>query len=198
MSLDRLDLPWFEPSIEHADRFVTPDFALAQFFYTAETARRLVASLDHFSKPCCLCTPRLAWEWHERGRTVRLLDYDVRFSSLPGFRRFDLLRPEPLDEDFDVIVVDPVYYPAATLARAVRALVRPTSTTALYISFPVQRESELLSAFGGFGLRALRTRLAWCNLKAEHRTKFRLYGRTPLPRGSRRRSKPAAQREVSL
>jgi hypothetical protein len=179
--IDRLAVPWFEPRITHEDRFVEPDFALAQFFYTAATARRLAASLDAYARPCCLCTPRLAWEWFVRGRTVRLLDYDQRFSSLPGFRRFDLLRPEPLGEDFDVIVVDPVYYPAHTVARAVRVLMPSPPTAALYMSFPVQRESELLSAFADYGLRPLKTRLTWCNVKREDQGKFRLYGRAPLP-----------------
>lgn len=182
MMIDRLAVPWFEPRITHDDRFVEPDFALGQFFYTAETARHLAARLDGYVKPCCLCTPRLAWEWLVRGRTVRLLDCDQRFSSLPGFRQFDLLRPASLGEDFDVIIVDPVYYPAHTVARAVRALMPSPPTAALYMSFPIQRESELLSAFAEYGLRPLKTRLTWCNVKSEDQGRFRLYGRTPLPR----------------
>jgi Probable N6-adenine methyltransferase len=179
--IDRLEVPWFEPRIANEDRFVEPDFGLAQFFYTAETARYLVTALDGYARPCCLCTPRLAWEWNVRGRTVRLLDRDQRFASLPGFRPFDLLRPEPVGERFDVVIVDPVYYPATTLARAMRVLMDPQSETALYISFPVSRESELLSAFGAFGLRPLDAQLTWCNVSAEFQSTFRLYGRTPLP-----------------
>src|SRR5690242_2685130 len=102
-------LKWFTPSVAADDVFVQPDFNLGQFFYTGETARRLADALDSYERPCCLCTPRLATEWHQRGRLVRLLDYDLRFNSLPGFRHFDLLKPEPLDEDFDVVVFDPIF-----------------------------------------------------------------------------------------
>src|SRR5690242_16297101 len=108
-------LDWFTPEIAPEDFFVEPDFNLGQFFYTAETVARLADALDVYQRPCCLCTPRLALAWSNRGRIVRLLDYDERFRTIPGFRSFDLLKPEPVHEDFDVLIFDPIFIEAPIL-----------------------------------------------------------------------------------
>jgi hypothetical protein len=174
---------WFTAEIPQEDRFVAPDFKLGQFFYSAETARRLVDSLDRFARPCCLCTPRLAFEWHRRGRTVRLLDCDRRFASLPGFTPFDLLRPKPAGESFDVVIFDPVFADARILRRALETALgldegRPRP--ALFMTFPDDREAELLSAFPGWNLARLDLPLLYNNVRRDCGAPFRLYGTEPL------------------
>jgi len=172
-------MQWFDPSVAKEDFFVRPNFALGQFFFSAQTARALVQRFDRYRNPCCMCTPRLAHEWASRGRTVRLLDCDVRFATLPGFRRFDLLRPERIDEDFDLVIVDPIFVPAEQLRRAVELVMPPVvrgSTADLFITFPVERESELLAAFTGYGLMKTDVNLKHNNVKASADGAFGLYG----------------------
>jgi hypothetical protein len=173
---------WFEPKVEGDDFFVTPNFGLGQFFYSTQTARELVSALDHFRSPCCLCTPRLAAEWHARGRAVTLLEYDLRFANLPGFRQFDVLRPQPVREVHDLVIFDPIFVPAATLRRALDAVIAPerVGLTAVYMTFPVDRESELLAAFADHGLAPLNFELSYNNVKKSCDGLFRLYGNRPL------------------
>jgi len=171
---------WFTSRISEEDFFFTPNFDLGQFFYTAATARRLADALDHYRNPCCLCTLRLASEWHRRGRAVRLLDCDPRFSYIPGFRHFDLLKPEPLNERVDMVVFDPILMPASTLLQAVRIVTSGNEGVDLFATFPVYREGELLSAFGDFNLRPLDFPMGYCNVAAEFHGLFKLYGCRPL------------------
>lgn len=171
---------WFEPSVASHDFFVEPNFDLSQFFFTADSARRLINALDNYSNPCCLCTPRLAHEWQLRGRAVRLLDHDLRFQSIGRFSRFDLLDPQPLEETFDVIVADPVFYTADVILSAVHTLMANSPQAALFIAFPVERQDELLTTFFEFSLRPLSFPLTWCNLKSEYQTTIILYGNQEL------------------
>jgi hypothetical protein len=171
---------WFDPHTSREDRFVEPDFDLGQIFFTAETARKLAEALDGYANPCCLCTPRLAHEWQRRGRSVRLLDWDPRFESVGRFHRFDVLHPQPVGEEFDVVMADTRFFSAPLLARAVRTLISPRSEAGLYMTFPVKREAELLSAFADFELQPLAFPIRWCNVRPAFQGQFRLYGRHPL------------------
>jgi hypothetical protein len=161
-------MKWFDPVVSKEDEFVRPDFRLGQFFYSARTAEALVRLFDGYRHPCCLCTPRLAWEWHRRGRTVRLLDCDRRFATLPGFRAFDLLCPEPIGEEFDVVIVDPIFIPGRQLRRAVDLVVGPEriGRTDLFVTFPTEREAELVSSFAPYGLSRVSVGLQHNNILA--------------------------------
>lgn len=173
-------LDWFTPEISAEDFFIEPDFNLGQFFYTAETAARLADALDSYQRPCCLCTPRLALEWFKRGRVVRLLDYDERFQTIPGFRSYDLLKPEPVHEDFDVVIFDPIFVEASILARGVRVLLRASAKADLFMTFPVDRERELLTAFSAYQLQRIDFPVSCCNIKPDQGSRFSLYGTRPL------------------
>lgn len=173
-------LDWFSPTINPNDQFIQPNFTYGQFFYTAKTAARLVTALDHYRQPCCLCTPRLAKEWLQRGRTVDVLDCDSRFAVLPGYKVFDLLKPERIDKQYDCVIFDPVFLPAATLCKAVDAVITDSARTDLFITFPVQRSAELINAFRHYGLRQLSFELAYCNVKEAFQHEFRLFGTKDL------------------
>jgi len=173
---------WFEPVVKAQDFFIRPDFNLGQFFYSAQTAGALADALDAYLHPCCLCTPRLAAEWQTRGRSVRLLDYDARFAKLAGYRRFDLLRPEPVGESFDVVIFDPIFVPAQQLRRALDLVVgsERIGATDVFMTFPVDREAELSEAFQPYGLQRTAFPLHYNNVKANAGPLFVLYGTRPL------------------
>ena len=65
-----------------------------QYFFDEPTLARLADVVASFPNPCCLCAPLLGKALVERDVAVRILDLDERFASLPGFRRYDLHRPE--------------------------------------------------------------------------------------------------------
>ncbi len=173
---------WFEPKVASDDFFVRPDFNLGQFFYSAETARALIDALDRYENPCCLCTPRLAAEWHVRGRDVRLLEYDLRFARLAGFRRFDVLRPEPCHEIFDAVIFDPIFEPAPILRKALDLVVGKDriGKTHVFMTFPIDREQELREAFAPYGLARLPFSLRYNNVKPGCDDLFVLYGNRTL------------------
>ncbi len=173
---------WFSTKVNPVDEFVRPNFNYGQFFYTAKTATRLVDAMDHYQQVCCLCTPRLAREWQQRGRTVDLLDCDNRFAELPGYRQFDLLSPEVIDKQYDCVIFDPVFLPAATLRAAVDAVIgdKQTAQTDLFITFPGQRGAELTRAFHDYGLRRLAFKLEYCNVKPAFQDEFKLFGTREL------------------
>ncbi|MCZ6689012.1 MAG: hypothetical protein O7H41_05365 [Planctomycetota bacterium] len=56
-------------------------------FFDAETLERLGVLVRG---PCCLCAPMLGKQLTGDGVSVTILDCDVRFAHLPGFRKFAL------------------------------------------------------------------------------------------------------------
>ena len=65
-----------------------------QYFFDNSTLEHLSSFLSSWRTPCCLCTPLLGKRLVDLGLNVRILDIDPRFESVPGFRKFDIYRPE--------------------------------------------------------------------------------------------------------
>ena len=57
-----------------------------------------------------MCNPSLARAWErEVGTEYVLLDCDMRFKSMDGFKAFDLRRPVQVRFAYDVVFVDPPF-----------------------------------------------------------------------------------------
>ena len=125
-----------------------------QYFFDEPTLARLADVVAEFENPCCLCAPMLGKALVERGVAVRILDLDERFAALPGFRRYDLHRPEWLGESFGVIVCDPPFFNVslARLFAALRMLSRNDYRQPLLLSYLHRREAKLLQTFARFRL----------------------------------------------
>src|SRR3954470_9164171 len=97
---------------------------IEQYFFDEPTLAHLAAFAARFENPCCLCTPSLGQELERRNIHARSLDIDERFSVLPGFRLYDLSKPERLDEKFGLIICDPPFLNVSLdeLLRAVTVL----------------------------------------------------------------------------
>jgi hypothetical protein len=97
---------------------------LRQFFFDPPTIKALAEFVNQYENPCCLCTPMVAKALHEKGRAVRVLDIDERFRFLPGFMLYNLYRPAYLQEDFDLVLVDPPFHAVGLgqLFKAIRVL----------------------------------------------------------------------------
>ena len=174
------------PDEEEKRLFHNPDFQMSQDFFTHDCATRLAAVLNArgYLNPCCLCTPRLAYVWWKRfHRPVRLLDIDeVRFSLLPGFRRFDINAPSCLDESFDVIITDlPTFSELALpLIRKVVDQLAAGKKPDLFLVWDENSEPSLLQTFSDYGLRRTEFRLEHCYVKPCSQSRFPLYGNVDL------------------
>ncbi len=88
------------------------------------------------------------------GANVTILDVDERFAKLPGFRRFDIFRPEWQGDKFDIIVCDPPFYRVSLsqLFTALRTLSQFDFQQPLMLSYLKRRETAVLGTFTKFGL----------------------------------------------
>jgi len=127
-----------------------------QYFFDEATLEALASFVSGFAAPCCVCAPMLGQRLAERGRSVRILDIDTRFSGVRGFQFFDLLRPEWLGEEFDLVLCDPPFYNVSLsrLFAAVRVVCRNDFTQPVMISYLVRRSAAILGTFAPFALAA--------------------------------------------
>ena len=91
---------------------------------------------------------------HQPKRKLRLLDTDTRFADLPFFREWNLYRPTPLDESFDLILCDPPFFNVSLsqLFTAIRLLAKFDYSHKIAIAYLGRRESALLGTFARFNL----------------------------------------------
>ena len=125
-----------------------------QYFFDQPTIEAMCDWLEEFENPCVICAPMLGRSMHDRGKDIATLDIDERFSDLPRFRRWDLYRPEHLDERFDVIVCDPPFFNVSLsqLFQAMRLLSHFDFDQRLMIGYLSRRASAVVGTFAKFGL----------------------------------------------
>lgn len=126
-----------------------------QYFFDGPTLDHLASFLSHWENPCYICAPLLGKKLQSIGVDVTILDVDERFATVPGFRRFDLHRPEWLGDTFDIVLCDPPFY-SVSLSRlfaALRVLSQNDFTQNLMVSYLTRRSGALLGTFSKFGLR---------------------------------------------
>lgn len=125
-----------------------------QYFFTPKTTERLADFAARFENPCCICAPSVGAELGRRGVPARVLDIDERFARTPGFRHYDLFRPEWLGEEFGIIVCDPPFFNVSLsqLFAALRLLSRGNYEQPLLISYLSRRAASLRGTFNRFHL----------------------------------------------
>ncbi len=149
-----------------------------QYFFDEPTLARLADVVAQFPNPCCLCAPMLGAALVERGVAVHILDLDERFASLPGFRRYDLRRPEWLGESFGLIVCDPPFFNVslARLFAALRMLSRNDYRQPLLLSYLRRRETKLLQTFARFHLAPTGFFPTYQTVQPSKKNEIALYG----------------------
>jgi hypothetical protein len=149
-----------------------------QYFFDAPTLAHLADFVSSFESPCCLCAPLLGKTLAERGLRVRILDVDDRFAGLPGFRRFDIHRPEWLGEAYDIIFCDPPFFNASLsrLFTAIRTLSRNDFSQPLLVSYLTRRAHNLIQTFAPFGLAPTGYHPGYQTVQACERNDIELFG----------------------
>lgn len=149
-----------------------------QYFFDAPTLARLADFLSGWERACCLCAPLLGQHLARRGVAVTILDIDERFAGTPGFRRFDIYRPQRLATRFSLILCDPPFHKVSLsqLFSAVRALSHYDLRQPLLISFLERRSAALLGTFAPFGLRPTGYRPTYLTVQPTQRTAVQFFG----------------------
>lgn len=126
-----------------------------QYFFTPATIAHLAGFAARFERPCALCCPTIGVALADRKIAARVLEIDERFSTTPGFARWDVYRPRPLGETFGLILCDPPFQKVslAQLFAAVRTLAGGDLRQPLLICYPRERAGALLGTFAPFRLR---------------------------------------------
>jgi 16S rRNA G966 N2-methylase RsmD len=130
-----------------------------QYFFTQETLEELATLLAPFENPCILCAPTLAQHMQCASKSTKpvcVLDIDTRFDKLlPGFRHWNLYKPEHIDQRFDVIFCDPPFFNVSLsqLFAAIRMLANFDYQQSLMICYLTRREQNLLGTFARFHLQ---------------------------------------------
>ena len=152
---------------------------MEQFFYDDETTTRLLRVAKGYAKPVFMCNPSLARAWErEVGTEYLLLDCDMRFKSMGGFKAFDLRRPVQVRFAYDVVFVDPPFanVTPAEVKRAVDLIAATDEQRGadVYVAYNSDREDILLESFTG--LARTGRALGYQSVKDEMQQKIHLYG----------------------
>ncbi|MFO1351523.1 MAG: hypothetical protein U1F68_12995 [Gammaproteobacteria bacterium] len=147
-------------------------------FFDATTLASLAAFLTRFEHPCILCAPMLGRTLAASGRRVTVLDIDERFADIPGFRVWNIHRPQRLDERFDIIVCDPPFFKVSLsrLFSAIRVLAQHRFEQPLLIAYLRRREAALKSTFQRFGLEATGFLPRYLTVQMVERNEIELFG----------------------
>jgi hypothetical protein len=150
---------------------------IEQYFFSGETLDHLGRFAMRFERPCGLCTPSLGAELEARGVKATTLDIDERFSHLRGFRRYDVLSPEPLDERFGVIICDPPFLSITPqrLYEVIKLLSHGDHSQALVINYWVSKARQLTDAFAPFGIEATGYAPQYAHIQNSGRNAMQLY-----------------------
>ncbi len=149
-----------------------------QYFFDPPTIAHLVGFLAGFDRVCCLCAPTLGRALAEAGRPVTVLDIDERFADVPGYRRYDLYRPEWLGERFDLLLCDPPFFNVSLsqLFAAVRLLAAHDFAQPLLLSYLCRRAANLCGTFARFELRATGYRPGYQTVDTAERNAIEFFG----------------------
>ena len=149
-----------------------------QYFFAEPTLTHLAGFLAGFATPCCLCAPLVGRRLAEQGVAVTILDIDERFATVPGFRRYNLYRPEWLDQEFDIIVCDPPFFNVSLsqLFAAIRLISHNRFDQPLLISYLQRRSAAILGAFAPFGLQPTGYLPSYQTVQAVERNTIEFFG----------------------
>jgi hypothetical protein len=148
-----------------------------QYFFSPPTVQALADMVALKAHPCCLCAPSIAQALQARGRTVRLLEIDDRFAELPGFVRWDLYKPHPLSERFDLILCDPPFQKVrlSQLFEALRVLCQGHLDTPIALCHLASRAADIQGALGAFGLQPTSLEIGYVSVRPVPENRVILY-----------------------
>jgi hypothetical protein len=151
---------------------------LEQYFFDPPTIRHLADFVAGYSNPCCLCTPMVSKELESREIKVRTLEIDERFTTLKGFRKYNIYRPEWVGETFDLIICDPPFFniSLSQLFTALRLLSRYDYTQPMLVAYLVRRSENLMHTFHRFNLQPTGYKPGYITVQKTERNEIEFFG----------------------
>lgn len=129
-----------------------------QYFFTDNTREKIVEIASKYAKICCISCPSVGEELENRGCDVTILDIDMRFNYLSGFKYWDIKVPTYIESQFDLIIMDPPFFNVSMteIRKALKMLTHyDVSNTKLMISYLTRREKALISGLKIFKLKPM-------------------------------------------
>ena len=156
---------------------------LEQYFWTSKTVKDLLKACEYITNTCCFTTPSLAHGFYQNGRNEKLLDIDERFKYLPRFEKFDIKNPHLLDEEFNIIVIDPPFFNISTqeLFEATNKITNCNYSTNIIIAYLVRFEYALLETFKLYGISETNLTPEYAHIKSNKWRNFKIYSNIDLP-----------------
>jgi len=158
---------------------IKEDFNIEQFFFDQDTLFHLTNIIKQFNNPCLLCAPTIGRELTEQNIKCTTLDIDNRFSFLPGFHQFDLLKPLwNSEEKFGIILCDPPLFTATIpqLFEAIKLLCHNDFTQPLLVSYLIHQKEPFLKLFEPFNLEATGYYPGYQSVKTFKKPEIEIYG----------------------
>jgi hypothetical protein len=154
-----------------------------QYFFDEATRDWLKVLLHHYTFPCLIGVPTVARVLVRYTTGTVLLDIDERFADVPGFKKWNLYRPEPVG-DFDVLVCDPPFKTVtfSQLFNALRVLANGDFSQPIMITGLASREADLLATFHPFKLRPTGIQARYVSVQDQDgRNKIMFYANFRVP-----------------
>jgi len=150
---------------------------LEQYFFSRDTLVDLIKVMDQFDNPCCMVCPSVAHASHALNRELTLLDIDERFSYLPRYMNYNLYKPSPLTQTFDMILFDPPYFqvPMSDLFNSVDVISHQNRDTPLIVAFLRRSQANLLKTFSPYTLSPTRYHPGYAHVKDNKRKNYLFY-----------------------
>lgn len=151
---------------------------MEQYFFTENVLRNLVDALEFEDDILCLCTPAVADSFYKlKDRVITCLDIDDRFNYLPGYIKYDLLNPKPIDFKPKVIIVDPPFFGInlVDLYNCVELLTQCDKTTKIIFAFVQREERALFAIFKSYNLKSTKFKLEYQTVDPTKWSNYGLY-----------------------
>lgn len=148
-----------------------------QFFFDQPTTQWLLQRAHRCQQPLFLCTPSLAVAYEKMGLSYLLLDRDRRFSSLGGYRYFDLCRPEVWLEPFDGVFFDPPFgnLTVEQICQAWRLMNGFSGCTRLLLFHLKKNENKIKNLLPDLGMTRSTIQVGYQSLSRETCTRIGLF-----------------------
>lgn len=160
---------------------------IEQYFFSENVIRNIVEALEYEENIICLGTPAVADGFFKfKNRRVLCLDVDTRFSYLPGYKYFDMLKPTEIYETSEnsenifkpnLLIIDPPFFKMnlLDLYNCVEFLTKGDKSAKILFAFVQREERALLNIFKAYHLQRTKFKLEYRHVDPTKWDNYALY-----------------------
>lgn len=176
---------------------------IEQYFFSENVIINIVEALEYEENIICLGTPAVADGFFKfKNRRVLCLDVDTRFSYLPGYKYFDMLKPTEIYEEEqnsenseisqnsenifkpNVLIIDPPFFKMnlLDLFNCVEFLTKGDKSAKILFAFVQREERALLNIFKAYHLQRTKFKLEYRHVDPTKWDNYALYSNCEFSR----------------